>query len=116
MKVKVTRKQIRAENKPIIKVPYCELQLVLYFENPQYYITRREGWAADVYDIGEAFIVTGYAPFGDITPTPKLVAKYTLAADKIRQYYDFDATKAARRTHELVHEFVNEALKEGGAR
>ena len=59
---------IRDSNK-IICVPYCGLQNLLNYESPVAYTARREGWAADIYDMGGGVaIVTGYTPFGNIRP------------------------------------------------
>lgn len=69
MKFKTTQKEIRANYNKIICVPYCGLQILLNYESPVAYTVRREGWAADIYDMGGGIaIVTGYAPFGAIRP------------------------------------------------
>lgn len=47
----------------IVSIPYCGLQSLLSYESPVAYTVRREGWAADVYDMGGGVAsVTGYAP------------------------------------------------------
>ena len=66
MKFKTTQKEIKANYNTIICVPYCGLQNLLNYESPVAYTVRREGWAADIYDMGGGVaIVTGYAPFGN---------------------------------------------------
>ena len=61
MKFKTTQKEIRANYNKIICVPYCGLQTLLNYESPVAYTVRREGWAADIYDMsGGVAIVTGY--------------------------------------------------------
>ena len=52
MKFKTTQKEIRANFNKIICVPYCGLQTLLSYESPVAYTVRREGWAADIYDMG----------------------------------------------------------------
>ena len=52
MKFKTTQKEIRANYNKIICVPYCGLQNLLNYEIPVAYTVRREGWAADIYDMG----------------------------------------------------------------
>lgn len=69
MKFKTTQKAIRVNYNKIICVPYCELQNLLNYESPVAYTVRRDGWAADIYDMGGGVaIATGYAPFGNIRP------------------------------------------------
>ena len=52
MKFKTTQKAIKANYNTIICVPYCGLQNLLNYESPVAYTERREGWAADIYDMG----------------------------------------------------------------
>lgn len=67
MKYKTTRKEIMSGYKNVISVSYCGLQNLLHYKSPIAYTTRREGWGADIYDVGNnTAIVTGYAPFGNI--------------------------------------------------
>ena len=58
MKFKTTQKAIKANYNTIICVPYCGLQNLLNYESPVAYTERREGWAADIYDMGYC----GYNP------------------------------------------------------
>lgn len=82
---KTTQKGIRANYDKIICVPYCGLQALLSYESPVAYTVRREGWGADVYDMGGGVaIVTGYAPFGNIRPPYELRERYETQAQKIR--------------------------------
>lgn len=83
MKFKTTQKAIKSGYSTIICVPYCGLQSLLHYESPIAYTTRREGWAADIYDMGGGVaIVTGYAPFGNIRPDYETRQKYEIAAEK----------------------------------
>lgn len=56
MKFKTTQKEIRANYNKIICVPYCGLQTLLSYESPVAYTVRREGWAADIYDMGGGYL------------------------------------------------------------
>ena len=88
MKFKTTQKAIKANYNTIICVPYCGLQNLLNYESPVAYTERREGWAADIYDMGGGVaIVTGYAPFGNVRPSYELRARYEKAAEQIRNKY-----------------------------
>ena len=81
MKRKITRKELRGLFTTIICVGYCNLQSLLVDINPAYYLTRPEGWAADAYILDcDTIIVTGYAPFGNISPEYDLQRKYELLA------------------------------------
>ena len=66
MKTKTTQKEIKSRFKKIVCVGYCNLQHLLYYQNPTYYTIRREGWASDIYIFDDIAISTGYAPFGNI--------------------------------------------------
>lgn len=85
MKFKTTQKEIRANYNKIICVSYCALQNLLNYETPVAYTVRREGWAADIYDMGGGIaIVTGYSPFGNIRPTYEQVKAVEEQAEKVR--------------------------------
>lgn len=85
MKYKTTQKAIRANYNKIICVPYCALQTMLSCESPVAYTVRREGWGADIYDMGGGVaIVTGYAPFGNVRPAYERVKAVEEQAKKIR--------------------------------
>ena len=84
MKQKITRKELRTKYETIISVGYCNLQTLLSDTSPDYYITRIEGWAADVYEVSSnAAIVTGYAPFGNVSPSYDLQRKYEAMARRV---------------------------------
>lgn len=112
MKFKTTQKEIRANYNKIICVPYCGLQTLLSYENPVAYTVRREGWAADIYDMGGGVaIVTGYAPFGNIRPSYELRERYETGAEKIREYYNFDYEKCKTRLRAAIREFIEEVTR-----
>lgn len=110
MKFRVTQKEIKANFSKIISVPYCSLQNLLYGESPVAYTARREGWAADIYDMGGGVaIVTGYAPFGDVRPAYELRERYENQAEKIRYDYSLSWTEQREKLRQLAKEFIAEA-------
>lgn len=83
MKFKTTKKEITSTFATVICVPYCGLQNLLNYESPIAYTSRREGWAADIYNMGGGVaIVTGYAPFGNVRPAYELRERYETQAEK----------------------------------
>ena len=55
---KLTRNNLN--NKPVIKVGYCDACYLLRGLDRVGYMSGVYGWNADVYDTGAAYIVTGY--------------------------------------------------------
>ena len=107
MKFKTTQKAIKANYNTIICVPYCGLQNLLSCESPIAYTVRREGWAADIYDMGNGItIVTGYAPFGNVCPSYELRKRYEEQAEQIRYLSSYDEKRNALR--ELQRAFIEE--------
>lgn len=108
MKFKTTQKEIRANYNKIICVPYCKLQNLLNYESPVAYTVRREGWAADIYDMGAGVaVVTGYAPFGNVRPSYELRERYEKQAEKIRYEYSYDQQRESLKS--LARDFIKEA-------
>lgn len=107
MKFKTTQKEIRANFNKIICVPYCGLQILLSYESPVAYTVRREGWGADIYDMGGGVaIVTGYAPFGNIRPSYKLREWYETQAEKIRYDYSLSYNQQREDLKILARDFM----------
>ena len=105
MKFRTTQKEIRANYDKIICVPYCKLQNLLNYESPVAYTVRREGWGADIYDMGSGIaIVTGYAPFGNVRPAYKLLEQYEKQAEKIRYEYRYDQQRESLKS--LAKDFI----------
>ena len=107
MKFRVTQKEIKANFSKIISVPYLRLQNLLCWESPVAYTTRREGWAAYIYDMGGGVaIVTGYAPSGNVRPAYELLVRYEKQAESIR--YNYQLSWAEQREHlkQLAKEFI----------
>lgn len=108
MKYKTTRKAVNAGYINRICVTYCALQNLLSHESETAYITRREGWAADIYDFGATAIITGYAPFGNIRPGYEVCKRYDNAAEKIRYDYSLSWEEQGARIKELLTAFIEE--------
>ncbi len=107
MKFKTTQKEIRANYNKIICVPYCGLQNLLNYESPVAYTVRREGWAADIYDMGGGVaIVTGYAPFGNVRPSYELRERYETQAEKIRYDYSLSYEQQRESLKSLAGDFI----------
>lgn len=103
MKFKTTQKAIKANYNTIICVPYCGLQNLLKYESPVAYTERREGWAADIYDMGGGVaIVTGYAPFGNVRPSYELLDKYR---------YSTKLNDTRNKLRELQAAFIEEVTR-----
>lgn len=101
MKCKVTQKQIRANFYHVISIGYCEAQALLRDFTPFGYGSGVYGWNFDAYDFGGVCIVTGYRPFGDVSPNYNTMQKYEKRAKRLK-------TKTARA--KLVNKFINELL------
>ena len=112
MKNKITRKELRERFSIIISVGYCNLQSLLVDVDPVYYLTRSEGWAADVYRIDrDAVIVTGYAPIGNCRPAYDLQRKYEAAARRvIGEGLHINTIEKQSRLETLRADFVKECL------
>lgn len=112
MKRKTTRKELRGLFTTIICVGYCNLQSLLVDIDPAYYLTRPEGWAADAYIVDiNTIIVTGYAPFGNISPEYDLQRKYELWAQRvIGDGLHIDTENKLEKLAALRADFVRECL------
>lgn len=112
MKFKTTQKEIRENYNKIICVPYCGLQTLLNYESPIAYTVRREGWAADIYDMGGGVaIVTGYTPFGNIRPSYELRERYETDAEKIRYNYSLAWKEQREQLKQLARAFIVEVTR-----
>ena len=112
MKFRATQKEIKANFDKIISVPYCSLRNLLFWESPIAYTARREGWAADIYDMGGGVaIVTGYAPFGNIRPSYELRERYEKQAESIRYSSSIAWEEHREKLQQLAKEFIEEATK-----
>lgn len=111
MKYRTTQKAIRSGFNAVIAVPYCALQTLLTFESPVAYTVRREGWGADIYDVGNGVaIVTGYAPFGKYKPEYAVREKYENLARRVLDGYTHQEAKEELR--HLIADFIDEVSAE----
>lgn len=107
MKYKTTQRAVWENYNKILCVPYCRLQNLLNCESPVAYTARREGWAADIYDMGGGVaIVTGYSPFGNVRPSNELLERYETGAKKIIEYYSCDYEKRNALLRGAIREFI----------
>lgn len=114
MKTKTTRKYIKETYKNTICVGYCDLQDLLSPLQATFYLTRAEGWAADVYTSGDTAIITGYDPFGKFKPDRKILEKYNKKAQTIKNQYLKKYKKyetVQNKLYNLLDKFVEEVTK-----
>lgn len=108
-KIKATKKAMKESYDTILSIGYCNIQNLLKYENEIAYSTRAEGWACDYYEVNNVCISTGYAPIGK-SVSYDLQKKYDSEAETIA--YDNTITWEVQkeRIHELLIQFVNEAI------
>lgn len=115
MKYETTKKATQNNYRNIIKIGYADLQFLLKFTEPTAYTHGVYGWNADVYDFGNIAIVTGYRPFGNISPDYKIVDKYNELGKEI-YYEEHDPAKdwneereeKENRLNQLIQKFIEE--------
>ena len=114
MKFKTTRKYIKESYKNTICVSYCGLQDLLSPLEATFYLTRVEGWAADVYTSGDAAIITGYKPWGKFKPNRKVLEKYNKKAQTIKNQYLKKYKKyetVQKKLYDLLDQFIEEVTQ-----
>jgi len=111
MKYKTTKKAVMAGYYKVLAVPYCDLHYLLKWESARAYTTRPEGWAADVYEVGETgiAIATGYAPFGNVRPSYGVNKKYNDLAREITSDYHTPWEEQKAKLDALIKEYIKEA-------
>lgn len=109
MKYKTTQKFVKTHYEYVIKVGYCKLAYLLSWENPEAYTVRREGWGADIYGFGNTAIVTGYAPFGNITPDYEMCREYEELAREICHDSSISYEEQRFQIDALLERFLEEA-------
>ena len=110
MKFKTTKKSINGRYRSVIRVGYCDLQHLLTHLEPMSYTTGVYGWNADIYNINNVVIVTGYRPFGNIKPDYTIVDKYEELAKNI--YIDTkDYTECKAKLNNLINELIEEVTR-----
>lgn len=96
-----------------IEVPYCDLQSLLRYEEPEAYTSGTYGWNADVYGFTGIAIVTGYRPFGGCHPGHELLRKYEKLADELNGEFieaSEDWLTRRRKMRDLIEDFIAEAF------
>lgn len=111
MKFRTTRKEINRNFDKVISVGYCELQYLLYFDSPIAYTANKYGWQADIYNIENNAIVTGYAPFGNIQPRYTLCRRYDDMARDIIYNSSLTSENQREQITALKREFIEEVIK-----
>lgn len=110
MKFKTTQKAAKEGYRNIIRIGYCDLQHLLYYQNPVAYTCGVYGWNSDIYEIGRGCaICTGYRPCGDIRVDNKLVREYDSKAREIIRNTKFD-DNPKEKVDELLNEFIDKVL------
>lgn len=110
MKVQTTKKAVKNNYRKIVCVGYCDLQTLLTLEEPFAYTAGVYGWNANIYDLNGIALVTGYRPFGDISPSWELIEKYEQKAKQvIDSIYNYEERKEALKA--LIQGFLEEVVK-----
>ena len=110
MKYKTTKKAMIQSGRTLIKVGYGSLDYLLTYHDANAYTVRAEGWAADIYNIGSVSIVTGYAPFGNISPKYEITQKYEDKAREI-QCSNIDWKTSRAMIEVYLNEFITEVTQ-----
>ena len=110
MKIKTTQKEIKTNFKKIVCVGYCNLQHLLYYQNPTYYTTRCEGWACDIYIFDDIAISTGYAPFGNIKIKYDILRKYDGKAQKIVENWSIKHDTKVKKANKILEKFLEKEV------
>lgn len=114
MRFKTTMKEVKATNRVILKVGYCNLATLLRYESPYAYTTGAYGWNADVYAVNDVAIVTGYRPFGqnlDCDLVEKFEERARALVDELDKLNKYDGDFKQGKMRELIEEFIKEATK-----
>ncbi len=111
MKRKATMKQVKVMEENIIRVGYCGLYYLLRDIEPAYYTSGVYGWNADIYDLGNCMIVTGYRPFGNILVSYELGELYNDTAKAIWENPALTYEEQKTMVEELRYEFIEKTLR-----
>lgn len=109
----MTKKSVMQGADVIIKLGYCDLYMPLREIKRTGYTAGIYGWNADVYCFYSAdyqqtiAIVTGYRPFGTVSPDHSMVAKYEDRANAIIACYG-DSARYAEYMQKLIKDFIKE--------
>ena len=104
MKYKTTRKAVKAANNYVIELGYCQAWHLLSGTDPEAYTAGVYGWNADVYKPEwNIAVVTGYRPFGNISPDYRLVESYEERAKQ---------AKTREECNALLSDFLDDCINE----
>lgn len=112
IKTQATRKEILNGFEYVIPVSYCAAQNLLTYKNANYYTySKTYGWRADVYVINnDIAIVTGYAPFGNVTTDYTILKEYEHKAENVyNTVRDYNDRKNIIEMY--LNEFINKTIK-----
>lgn len=119
MKYKTTKKEVKSNYRSIIRLGAVELYYLLKFTEPVAYTSGVYGWNADVYGFDNVAIVTGYRPFGNITPDYNVVEKYNKLGKEIYEEehnpakdWNEEREEQENRLNQLIQEFIKEVIKQ----
>lgn len=113
MKFRTTNKDIKQWHAKVYRVGYCDAQHLLSCATPVAYTCGVYGWNADVYEVNNVAIVTGYRPGVGASVDYDLLNKYETKARKIACDNKFTYEQRKKKINKLLLDFL-EAL-EGGA-
>lgn len=94
----------------VVKIGYCSLQYLLYFQDRIGYTGGTYGWNADVYDFGSIAIVTGYRPFGNIDVPYDKVQEYENYATQYMESYKMTYEEKRDAINKLLEKFIKEVI------
>lgn len=119
MKYKTTKKAVQSNYRNIIRLGAVELYYLLKFTEPVAYTSGVYGWNADIYDLGNVAIVTGYRPFGNISPDYKIVEKYNQLGREIYEEehdpakdWNEEREDQENRLNQLIQKFIKEVTNQ----
>lgn len=109
MAIKTTRKAL-VENFPkALYFGYCEIQYLLYFQEPTFYTCGIYGWNCDGYIVGDTLITTGYRGMVGDTIPHDIVKEYEQKASRIVNNYSMDYGTRKEQVSALLCELVKGA-------
>lgn len=111
MKFRTTQKQIKENYSAIISIGYCDAWYLLYFENAMACTSGVYGWNADIFDVNNVAIVTGYRPFGNIHIDYDIIRDYNNRAKEIISNNGTEYEEKKELVKSLLADFVRVALR-----
>lgn len=119
MKYKTTKKEVKSNYRSIIRLGAVELYYLLKFTEPVAYTSGVYGWNADIYDLGNVAIVTGYRSFGNISPDYDIVEKYNKLGKEIYEEkhnplkdWNEEREEQEKRLNQLIQKFIEEVTNQ----